>query len=269
MRAIATARALSAVFVCLFFVSRANAQDPNGQLQPVPPGQSTRAQRPTDGLGAGGLAPPPPMQSEPNAPYQTPGHTEQELRESEKKDTGRGLEWFYFSAEGGYEILGLETFKANNLTNGIVASKSSGFVYGAGAGIRLVFITLGARVRMGNFQDYKVGTVNAEFGLHIPLGSVEPYFTLGAGYAFLGALDAKSWGASDVSIRGYNVRGGAGLDYYVTPVLSIGANVTGEILGLSRPGVTPSGAGPTTPAQADGSSVGAALTLSGVAGLHF
>jgi hypothetical protein len=232
-------------------------------------------------MEAGGLAPPPPMAGQGNAagqPMATP--TQQQLDKSEREDSGRGLEWFYVFAETGFETLGLETFKADQLTVGTVATKGSGLMVGGGLGVKVFLLTIGARARLGNFADWRVGTLNAEVGLHIPLGSFEPYFLLGGGYAFLGSLNAASWGASEVSVKGYDIRGGAGLDYFVTPVFSIGGLLTGELLGLSRPGVSPAalgaqaGATPLTATQqaaarADGSSLGSALTVSCVLGLHF
>ncbi len=249
------------------------------------PAAAPTSQPSNGGLEAGGLAPPPPMpgDSASSNGSQQPSATEQQLNRAEKEDSGRGLEFAYFNIEGGYEQIGLETFKSNGLTYAsTVATKDGGMMFGAGAGIRLLFITLGARARLGKFSQWNVGTLNAEVGIHVPLGDLEPYFTLGGGYAFLGSLDQNNWGAG-VSIRGYDIRGGFGLDYYVTPVFSIGGNLTGEVLGLTRPGVNLSAAtnasGTGQPGQldaasqqiaaADGSSMGAAFSASAVLGLHF
>jgi hypothetical protein len=243
-----------------------------------PPGQ----QPAESGLQAGGLAPPPPLPGDPAAGTNQPSPTERELERAEKEDSGRGLEFFFFNVEGGYEQIGLETFKSDGLTYASsVSTKDGGMMLGAGAGVRLVFFTIGARARLGKFDQWNVGTFNGEFGVHFPLADIEPYVTLGAGYAFLGAMDERSWGGN-VSIQGYDVRGGFGLDYYVTPVFSIGVNLTGEVLGLTRPGVdlnaAATGSGAAQPgtldaksqevAKADGSSLGAAFTGSLMLGLH-
>ena len=252
----------------------ANSQ-PYGTTQPAQPAG--------DGFQSGGLAPPTAMNNDPNQPqqgYQT--ETERQLEEAEEEDSGRGLEWVYFNVEGGFEYLGLETFSSDGLTYAeSVSSTASGPMIGAGAGIRLIFITLGARARVGMFDQWNIVTLNAEAGIHIPIGALEPYFTFGGGYATLGSLDSGNWGG-DASIRGWNVRGGFGLDYYVTPAFSVGGNLTGEALFLTRPGVDLSdeakGSGGQDPqldaasqqvAEADGSSVGAAVTGSLLLGLHF
>lgn len=273
---------IPAVLVCAAMAPSARAQG-FLQTQPAQPttgvGQPAAAQPTATGLTAGGLAPPSPLATGPAQQTGTPqGSTETKLRKAEQEDSGRGLEWFYLNVEGGYQVLGLETVSASNLSYGTSKTKDAGPMIGAGMGIRLLFLTIGARARMGMFEQYKATTLNAEVGLHLPIGSVEPYFALGGGYAFLGSLDSARWGSSDVSVRGWDVRAGFGLDYYVTPVFSIGGNLTGEMLGLSRPGVKlstaasqPGGLDPAAQAiaKADGSSIGASVTASAVLGLHF
>ncbi|PIE06024.1 MAG: hypothetical protein CSA75_01690 [Sorangium cellulosum] len=254
-----------------------SAQPAYGQqgAQSAPYGQQAPAGN--DGFESGGLAPPSPMGPNPNQPqqqYQT--ETQRQLSDAEKEDSGRGLEWVYFNVEGGYQYLGLETFKSDGLTYAkSVSSTDGGMMLGAGAGVRLIFITLGGRARVGMFDQWNVATINAEVGFHIPIGMVEPYFVFGGGYAFLGSMDAGNWGG-DVSVRGWNLRAGFGLDYYVTPAFSIGGNLTADALFLFRPGVDLSDTSNTElntvsqrAAQADGSSVGAALTGSAMLGLHF
>jgi len=227
------------------------------------------------GIESGGLAPPPSSSAEtPEAQRQ-----EAQLDEAEKKDSGRGLEWIWLNAEIGFEHLGLQTFSAGGLVNpAIIQTTQTGPLYGAGLGVRLVFITLGAKFRIATFSAYDVWTLNAEAGLRIPLGKLEPYFTLGGGFASLGAFSARDLGGVDrgnVSITGYNIRGGGGLDYYVTPVFSVGAAVTFELLGLTRAKVQNVQAAANSQGvagelyAADGSSLGSAFTGTIVLGLHF
>lgn len=80
--------------------------------------------------------------------------------------------------------------------------------------------------------------------------------------------------AGDVHARGFDVRAGGGLDYYVTPVFSVGANVSVDLLGLSRPAVAlNAAAAPGAPGAvnyaADGSSLGMGIAGTAVVGLHF
>jgi hypothetical protein len=234
------------------------------------------------GLQAGGLTAPAPVTEDPAAVQ-----TEQSLDDADKKDSGRGLEFFYLNAELGFETLGLDTLHANKIVDaGTVHTSNTGFLWGAGLGLRLLFFTAGARFRMASFSDYDVWTLDAELGLHIPIGRVEPYLQLAAGYASLSGLSDSSVNTNSVDVHGYNVRAGGGLDVYVTPVFSVGVNVTGDLLGLTRPGVSlsqvekaTSTGTPTTTQQANqdkaqlyaasGSSIGLGINGTFVVGLHF
>ena len=237
------------------------------------------------GLSAGGLAPPPAVESAPvEAP---PTATEQELARADREDSGRGLEFVWLNAEAGVQHLGLPTFHAHQLLDAdLIKSTQTGALFGAGAGVRLIFLTAGARFRLASFSAWQLWTLNAEFGLRIPLGAFEPYFTFGGGYASLGAFDSGSLGTTlteagvgkgDLSARGFNLRGGAGFDYYLGHTLSIGANLAGDVLFLSRSKVTPSATPtPGSPAERaaavyaqDGSSIGGGLSLTALIGLHF
>jgi hypothetical protein len=239
---------------------------------------------PASGLSAGGLAPPPAIEP---APVETaPTATEQELARADREDAGRGLEFVWFNAEAGVQHLGLQTFHDGELVDSeVVNSTQTGPVFGAGAGVRLIFLTAGARFRFASFSAWQLWTLGAEFGFRIPLGSLEPYFTFGGGYASLGSFDSSNANArlaeagldaKALSARGFNLRGGAGFDYYFGRTLSVGANLSGDLLFLSRAKATPTTA-PATGAAAelaafysgDGSSIGGGVALTGLIGLHF
>ncbi|MEI9938150.1 MAG: hypothetical protein WDO69_13100 [Pseudomonadota bacterium] len=227
-------------------------------------------------LQAGGLKPPEAVQSDANPTKVT--QTEAELDRADKEDSGRGLEFAWLNAEVGPQYLGLEALKANNLVDSSqFDSKGVGMVYGAGLGVRLVAFTLGARFRFANFSDWQLWTLGAEGGMHIPLGRIEPYFTLGAGYASLGGFKPVALSAADPSAHGLDLRGAVGLDVYLSNTFSIGGNLSGDFLFLSRS----ASAGVPLPTGAsqeeqhanafysqDGSGIGAGATLSVVLGLH-
>lgn len=247
-------------FGALSFASSARAADP--------------APAPSSTLEAGGLKPPTAITSDTSTP---PSTVEQKLDQADKGDSGRGLEFVWLNVEAGAETLGLETFKANHLVDSsFVHSKQTGFVYGGGLGVRLLVFTLGARVRVGNFSDYRLWTLDLEGGMHVPLGRIEPYFTFGGGYASLGSFDTTTLGASlksaDLAAKGLNLRGSFGLDVYLTDTFSAGANLAGDVLFLSRSGAG-AAAIPQTSAAAvyarDGSGIGMGGTLTAVLGLHF
>jgi hypothetical protein len=233
-----------------------------------------RAQAPAD-LSAGGLAPPPAVesQSETETAAAAPNQTEAELAEADRKDSGRGLEFVWLNGEIGVGHFGLNTFKKDDLFGPGPETTQTGLVVGAGAGLRLVFWTLGARFRYGAFSDWKLWTLGVEGGLHMPLGAFEPYATLGVGYASVSSsvvemvdLDGSSSSGS-TSAKGLDARLGVGADYYLTNMFSVGLNVTGDMLVLSRSAVDGAAAGSTF--ASDASSIGAGVTATFVGGLHF
>lgn len=232
------------------------------------------------GLGVASLEPPSPLERDPYA-YSGSSSTEQELARADREDSGRGLEFFWLNVEGGGQYVGLQTFDANQLVNAeLTKTTRMGPVYGVGAGLRLFVLTLGGRFRLGQFQEWDLWTLNGELGLHVPIGIVEPYFTLGGGYASIGAFDqsklSDTLDTDDLDIWGWNVRGGLGVDVYLTPVVSVGGNFTGDLLILTRGSIEVPQADPNDPNATaaevyarDGSSIGGSATLTAVVGLHF
>lgn len=233
------------------------------------------APAPTTNLEAGGLRPPEAVDGTDPAP--TPNaqpSPEQELEEADREDAGRGLEWIWLNAEIGAQHLGLQTFKGDGLVDPrLVKTTQTGLLYGAGIGARLLVFTVGARFRMGAFQDWKLWTLGAEGGFRIPLGSLEPYFNVAAGYAALGSISADGPTSSKAEAKGFNARVGVGLDYYLSNTFSVGGNLSGDLLFLSRSKVDGAEASTSgdeaTIYSKDGSSIGAGTSLTAVVGLHF
>jgi hypothetical protein len=245
---------------------------------PAPPAPS-----PFGSMQAGGLTPPPPL---PATTSSGAGKTEEQLDLAKKQDAGRGLEWAWLNVEGGFSHVGLHPFspREDSFTAGFVDPIANGGYVGAGLGARVLFFTVGARGRITFSSAYRIYSVGGEAGLHIPIGKLDPHVDLGGGYAALANIhDARTGGDSPLSIRGYYLRIGGGLDYYLSPVFSIGLNVSGDLLGLTR-GALPAAdlaklkanpaLGAADQAAADklstsAFSLGAALAVTGLVGLHF
>lgn len=237
---------------------------------------------------AQGLAPPAPMAADER---EEESETEKELDNSQKSDSKRGLEWLYVDVQGGWQIVGLRTFNLDeqNFTADFVKTEQQGFVAGLGVGVRLIFLTFGARARVGLFESWDLFSVGGEIGTRLPFGNLEPHFNLGGGYTALGSFKgsiengAVQKALDNTSIAGFYIRAGAGVDYYITPTFSIGAVANFEVLGLTRPGLDPSkiaaiksdgGLNEVQKKKADllafeGTSYGAAGTAMGVVGIHF
>lgn len=202
-----------------------------------------------------------------------------------------GDEWVWLDAGAGIQYIDMVTFEADDslLTAGLIPTSTSGPAIDAGLGARLWFITVGPRLRIGMFDtDYDgrssrftLWSLDGEVGLRIPLGRLEPHLTLAAGYTGLGGVgDIVEQLEGAYSINGANIRGGAGLDVFIVPELSLGADISGEALLLSRSKVPLNdltrarNAGSLSEAEtrvleADGTSTGVAVTAVGKIGVHF
>ncbi len=209
--------------------------------------------------------------------------TEKALDASEKKDTGRGLTWFWIEAEGGFQHVGLETFEVDqsNLTAGLVPTEASGGYVGLGLGARLLFLTIGPRGRVGFFENWQLYSVGGELGFRFQVGIVEPHFELGGGYAALGSLTDALGGVPDASrVDGGYGRVSGGLDFLVGSVLTLGLGASWEFMALTRPGIGLDAINRQPEAEslddaekqalaAEGSGFGSAITISAKVGLQF
>jgi hypothetical protein len=208
----------------------------------------------------------------PPPPYQ-PGPTQLQLEQAGERDSGRGLEFVYFDVEAGLEYAALDALsKDGTLVPETSKTSAAGGLVGGSAGIRLLFFTLGPRFRFAHFNDWDLWTLNLDFGWHVPLGRLEPYGSIGGGYARLGHAADKLLGTDrGVSVAGFDVRLGGGVDYYIANVFSVGGLLEAELLRLARSGVALRSTDPATaaPFQSDASSLGLTVTLAAVVGFHF
>jgi hypothetical protein len=268
------------------FVQAQGAPEPAAPQEPTPPSTPQPETPPSQGVAP---TPPPPGEPPPTTPPPSASEPAPLDARPEEKDFSHGLEFIYFNVEGGYQSVGLRTLHTSNLLPETASTSGGGPFFGLGGGVRLIFLTLGPRFRIGQIDGWNTWTLDAEAGIHLPLGHVEPYFTFAVGYARFSANNADTTVPSaDVSIRGFNARLGMGIDYYASKNFTIGANATAEILAMSR-----SGELPTSPQaqvatcmavmdpmqkqqcasaavySADGSSLGMAGTVGAVVGLHF
>jgi len=205
---------------------------------------------------------------------------------------GRTPEWFYLDGDVGVESINLQTFNANadKLTASVIPSSGFGPTASVGAGFRLVFFTAGLRARMAAFQDSSVErsvgswqqwSFDGEIGFRIPLGWFEPHLIFDAGYTTFGGFsDAVAGLSRGINVNGADLRGVIGFDYYLGQRVSLGFNVGGALLALSRPGVSLADLAVAKQVntineakarilEGNGTSIGSAITVTGGLGLHF
>ena len=200
------------------------------QWQPAAPAPGQPA--PFGGMLPAGLPVP---QVSPPTPEEI--RTVQLLDQAKQDDAGRRLEWVWIDAQGGFEQLGMQTFSGGPaFSGGYFPTSSSGGVVSVAAGARLLFLTLVVRGRAGVFNSGQLFRVGPEVGFHIPLGRIEPHVELGAGYAAVANLHDTVGGAAGtaITLRGLSTRAGVGLDYFVAPVVSLGIDLSADLLGLFR-----------------------------------
>ncbi len=179
----------------------------------------------------GGLQPPPPL-AEPEIPRgdgsQAEQETRRELERAEREDSGRGLQYLWLEPELGYQWLGLETLGSEHFLDENYSS-GHGFSLGVAAGARLLFFTLGARVRYAPLNRFDLWHYGGELGYRIPWGRFEPYASVGVHYARL-----VSFSGTDAVATGLGASAAAGFDFFVTPVFSVGARLEGATSWLTR-----------------------------------
>ncbi len=225
-------------------------------------------------IAARAEAQPPPQQQQPKP------------EETEKTEPDPKARLVWLDAEAGIASTNLDTFTENfhAFSVGFLPRSGVGPSFGAGAGVRLVFVTLGLRGRVASFTDsdpthdvhgWTMASLDGELGFRAPLGRLEPYMTLAAGYTTLGGLgDAVHGLSSGIDVNGFDTRVAIGFDYFLGKNVSLGLNGSAELLALTRPGVPVReiAAIPQTQTlddgairflEANGSTYGTALTLNG------
>jgi hypothetical protein len=188
---------------------------------------------------AQGLEPPPPIPGYPAQPPTTTGYQSAQSDE-EKQDSGLGLEWVWLNAEAGISYVNMQSFDSSNL--GLKSTSAGGPSFGVGAGVRLIFFTLGVRARDLLLSDIgSLWMLNLEAAFHTRFGRVDPYFGVRGGYNFVGSLSSDSLQTASggtppgVDVHGWNVGPIFGMDFYPTKLLSVGFDLDSQFLFLQRP----------------------------------
>ncbi len=191
-----------------------------------------------------------------------------------EKDDGVGFKWVWL----GFSYVNSKSFSETNLA--VVDSSKSGAMAGVGAGVRIVFLTLGVRARRHFAMD--MWQVMGEAALHLKVNRVDPYLAFRGGYdtigSSFGAAVGNATGSVNVDVKGFNLGAALGFDYFVSDNVTLGAEGSGDFLFLTRP-LPPLPAG-ITPAQKavieqnplykqSGSSVGFGGGLAARLGVHF
>ncbi|HUS68516.1 MAG TPA: hypothetical protein VMZ28_28470 [Kofleriaceae bacterium] len=188
------------------------------------------------------------------------------------------FEWLRFNAGLGYQQVWLRTLMVDQdrLDARVVPEQLSGPAPAIGVSCKLWLVSLGVTTRLAHLSgaeqraddEVMLWMLDGEVALRVPTGRLQPFVMLGGGYAALDDVD------------GINLRGGLGVDYYLTRDLSLRLDGTGDLLALGPSGV-PSmesferrtidtrAEAQARAAESDGSTAGAALALNVGVGVTF
>lgn len=176
------------------------------------------------------------------------------------RDQGLGLEWVWLNADVGFSYMDLKSADlaispAGGTPITIVDTTSAGATYGFGAGIRLLFLTLGLRAR--NHAAMNLWQIDGEVGLHGRVGRLDPYFAARFGYDTVGTLgqSVQVVGSRvpppDLAVHGWNGGLALGFDYYFAHAISLGVEAAGDVVYLKRQPATPPSLTPQQQAAID------------------
>jgi hypothetical protein len=207
----------------------------------------------------------------------------------------RRFEWLRLHGGVGYQRVVIRTLfagegESEQLTAQVVPEDMSGPATQLGVGVKLWFVTLGVTGRVAQLHgaapqrdtsELQLWSLDGEVAFRAPLGRVEPFVLLGAGYSTFGGMGQIIEGLDrGLDIDGANLRGGLGLDWYLHRHISLRLQGGSDVLFLARRGVParelaePREIGTLNEAQerlleADGASAGLVFDLGAGVGIHF
>lgn len=173
-----------------------------------------------------------------------PKDPEAEKSAKEKEEDGEGsrlTELFWINGELGAAYANMQQFSAENLA--ITNPSGGGFMAGVGAGIRIVFVSLGARLRWQKLSPFNLVQANGELLFKLPISKVDVIIGGHGGYSGVGTLNdlfasnatTNAALADSVNVKGWNAGIDLGFDYFINRYFSLGLGLTGDFLFLQRP----------------------------------
>jgi hypothetical protein len=270
-------RLLPAALTSGFFMTLAPwalAQD----VQPVPDTPSTVVVQPATPVAADPAAPAAAPEAAQPAVRTVVVHEKDHDTLTDIQTGGLGLEWVYLNADMGVAYTDLVSLKASNWA--LQDNSAAGPAFGIGAGVRLLFLSLGVRARDLQLSSFNLWETDLEAALHFKIWRVDIALGARGGYAFLGSFSADSLrtstgsAASDVTVHGWNIGPTLGVDVYLSKLVSVGLDGNAEFLFLERPPI-PLQSGQSVPKGFEGlyadsgSSVGAGFVGMAHLGIHF
>lgn len=215
---------------------RADSYDDEGHPEESgePSEEPPLREEPKKGLEAGGLAAPPPLDGN----QSSKNDIEKELERADREDSGRGLDFVALGADVGFGAVDLGAF-SQNLAPGTVSGSGGLVSFGVSAYIRALYFTLGPHFRAGSLDSLSTWSLLLESTMRIPMGDFEPFFGVGGGVLQASGITSQVAGEEvQLTATGLDLRALAGVDYYLSDTLSVGAQADLDFLFLSRSGAS-------------------------------
>jgi hypothetical protein len=87
--------------------------------------------------------------------------------------------------------------------------------------------------------SWQVWTLDAELGLRIPLGRIEPHVAFSGGYSSFGGIDTAIRGLQDgLDVHGADAGLALGVDWWLSRAISFDVDLQGQALAVAREGVS-------------------------------
>ncbi|MBX3249769.1 MAG: hypothetical protein KF901_21510 [Myxococcales bacterium] len=144
----------------------------------------------------------------------------------------------YLEALGGYSFANLVQFSQENFVPEATQLNGSGIFGGIAAGLRIYWLTLGARATIARYFGFDLGTVGADLAIHLPIPVVRPYVRVGFGYGWLGDADFSDPALSETRVYGFAVDAGLGLKIKLGRLFSLGGGFDAAFLNMTRQALT-------------------------------
>ena len=155
----------------------------------------------------------------------------------EEEDDTDDWGWVYIQPTVGYSYSNLIALEHENFLPEMLTVEGSGISAGLGAGARIYFVTLGARMNFAHYDAWDLWTAMGEVGLILPIPKFQPSFRFGLGYGWMGQGRFTMLESDQTNVEGLVAELGLGFDAKLIRYLSIGGGLDVTFLNFTRQAV--------------------------------
>lgn len=145
--------------------------------------------------------------------------------------------WVYIQPTIGYSYSNLVALESSNFLPEMLTVEGHGVSAGLGAGARIYFVTVGARMNYAHYENWDLWTAMGEVAAFIPLPRFQPSLRVGLGYGWMGQGRFTELSSEDTNVEGLVAEVGLGFDIKLIRYLSIGFGADVSFLNFTRKAV--------------------------------